>query len=134
MTCSMNQSSKYSVDNVRFTGMTCILQEPVKEIIVKSLDIITITVPPALPAAMTAGIVYAQRRLKKVGIFSISPQRINICGQLNLMCFDKVNLGNWSAFLLKKSQILWMSFKIYLNWLFFIKLGWLVVTFWHLIV
>uniref|UniRef100_A0A673JTP3 Probable cation-transporting ATPase 13A3 n=1 Tax=Sinocyclocheilus rhinocerous TaxID=307959 RepID=A0A673JTP3_9TELE len=61
----------------------------VKEIIVKSLDIITITVPPALPAAMTAGIVYAQRRLRKVGIFSISPQRINICGQLNLVCFDK---------------------------------------------
>ncbi|XP_037693964.1 probable cation-transporting ATPase 13A3 isoform X2 [Choloepus didactylus] len=58
-------------------------------IIIKSLDIITITVPPALPAAMTAGIVYAQRRLKKIGIFCISPQRINICGQLNLVCFDK---------------------------------------------
>ncbi|XP_051767927.1 polyamine-transporting ATPase 13A3 isoform X2 [Ctenopharyngodon idella] len=69
--------------------MKIINQEPVKDIIVKSLDIITITVPPALPAAMTAGIVYAQRRLKKVGIFSISPQRINICGQLNLVCFDK---------------------------------------------
>lgn len=68
-------------------------QEPVKQIIVKSLDIITITVPPALPAAMTAGIVYAQRRLRKVGIFSISPQRINICGQLNLVCFDKVHCG-----------------------------------------
>ncbi|XP_027443592.1 probable cation-transporting ATPase 13A3 isoform X4 [Zalophus californianus] len=58
-------------------------------IIIESLDIITITVPPALPAAMTAGIVYAQRRLKNVGIFCISPQRINICGQLNLVCFDK---------------------------------------------
>ncbi|XP_023381323.1 probable cation-transporting ATPase 13A3 [Pteropus vampyrus] len=58
-------------------------------IIIESLDIITITVPPALPAAMTAGIVYAQRRLKKIGIFCISPQRINICGQLNLVCFDK---------------------------------------------
>uniref|UniRef100_A0A9J8DHB5 ATPase 13A3 n=1 Tax=Cyprinus carpio carpio TaxID=630221 RepID=A0A9J8DHB5_CYPCA len=69
--------------------MKIINEEPVKDIIVKSLDIITITVPPALPAAMTAGIVYAQRRLKKVGIFSISPQRINICGQLNLVCFDK---------------------------------------------
>uniref|UniRef100_A0A671S2R8 Polyamine-transporting ATPase 13A3 n=1 Tax=Sinocyclocheilus anshuiensis TaxID=1608454 RepID=A0A671S2R8_9TELE len=69
--------------------MKILNQEPVKEIIVKSLDIITITVPPALPAAMTAGIVYAQRRLRKVGIFSISPQRINICGQLNLVCFDK---------------------------------------------
>lgn len=39
---------------------------------------------------MTAGIVYAQRRLKRVGIFCISPQRINMCGQLNLVCFDKV--------------------------------------------
>ncbi|KAJ7324593.1 hypothetical protein JRQ81_017613 [Phrynocephalus forsythii] len=58
-------------------------------IIIESLDIITITVPPALPAAMTAGIFYAQRRLRRVGIFCISPQRINICGQLNLVCFDK---------------------------------------------
>ncbi|KAJ8403208.1 hypothetical protein AAFF_G00354250 [Aldrovandia affinis] len=62
---------------------------PAKTIIIESLDIITITVPPALPAAMTAGIVYAQRRLKLIGIFCISPQRINICGQLNLVCFDK---------------------------------------------
>ncbi|XP_038157621.1 probable cation-transporting ATPase 13A3 isoform X2 [Cyprinodon tularosa] len=62
---------------------------PAKTIIIESLDIITITVPPALPAAMTAGIVYAQRRLKKIGIFCISPQRINICGQINLVCFDK---------------------------------------------
>uniref|UniRef100_A0A4W6FKG6 Polyamine-transporting ATPase 13A3 n=1 Tax=Lates calcarifer TaxID=8187 RepID=A0A4W6FKG6_LATCA len=62
---------------------------PAKTIIIESLDIITITVPPALPAAMTAGIVYAQRRLKRVGIFCISPQRINMCGQLNLVCFDK---------------------------------------------
>ncbi|XP_075427201.1 polyamine-transporting ATPase 13A3 isoform X3 [Ascaphus truei] len=62
---------------------------PAGIIIIESLDIITITVPPALPAAMTAGIVYAQRRLKNLGIFCISPQRINICGQLNLVCFDK---------------------------------------------
>ncbi|XP_038671734.1 probable cation-transporting ATPase 13A3 isoform X2 [Scyliorhinus canicula] len=61
----------------------------VSTIIIESLDIITITVPPALPAALTAGIVFAQRRLKKLGISCISPQRINICGQLNLICFDK---------------------------------------------
>ncbi|KAL2098002.1 hypothetical protein ACEWY4_007209 [Coilia grayii] len=64
-------------------------QVPARTIIIESLDIVTITVPPALPAAMTAGIVYAQRRLKRVGIFCISPQRINVCGQLNLICFDK---------------------------------------------
>ncbi|XP_042331882.1 LOW QUALITY PROTEIN: polyamine-transporting ATPase 13A3-like [Sceloporus undulatus] len=63
--------------------------EPVGRIILESLDILTITVPPALPAAMTAGVVYAQRRLRRGHIFSISPQRINVCGQINLMCFDK---------------------------------------------
>ncbi|XP_071379354.1 polyamine-transporting ATPase 13A3-like [Centroberyx affinis] len=69
--------------------LSIMYQVPTKTIIIESLDIITITVPPALPAAMTAGIVYAQRRLKRVGIFCISPQRINMCGQLNLVCFDK---------------------------------------------
>uniref|UniRef100_A0A8C9ESN1 Cation-transporting ATPase 13A3 n=1 Tax=Pavo cristatus TaxID=9049 RepID=A0A8C9ESN1_PAVCR len=72
-----------------YTIVNSILNEVSHTIVIESLDIITITVPPALPAAMTAGIVYAQRRLKKIGIFCISPQRINICGQLNLVCFDK---------------------------------------------
>ncbi|XP_062439242.1 polyamine-transporting ATPase 13A3 isoform X2 [Rhea pennata] len=73
-----------------YTVVNSILNKvPAHIIIIESLDIITITVPPALPAAMTAGIVYAQKRLKKIGIFCISPQRINICGQLNLVCFDK---------------------------------------------
>lgn len=71
------------------------IQVAIETIIIESLDIITITVPPALPAAMTAGIVYAQRRLKGIGIFCISPQRINICGQINLVCFDKVTRRYW---------------------------------------
>ncbi|KAJ8784445.1 hypothetical protein J1605_008289 [Eschrichtius robustus] len=64
--------------------------EPPEEVVKKALDVITIAVPPALPAALTTGIIYAQRRLKKRGIFCISPQRINVCGQLNLVCFDKL--------------------------------------------
>ncbi|XP_037065701.1 probable cation-transporting ATPase 13A4 isoform X3 [Peromyscus leucopus] len=63
--------------------------EPPEEVVRKALDVITIAVPPALPAALTTGIIYAQRRLKRKGIFCISPQRINVCGQLNLVCFDK---------------------------------------------
>ncbi|KAK6177645.1 hypothetical protein SNE40_015705 [Patella caerulea] len=59
------------------------------EIILRVLDIITIVVPPALPAAMTVGTVYAQSRLKKKGIFCISPPRINFCGRINAFCFDK---------------------------------------------
>lgn len=60
-----------------------------KTIIIRALDIITIVVPPALPLAMTAGQVYSQARLKKKNIFCISPQRINVCGKLKLICFDK---------------------------------------------
>eukprot|EP00117_Sycon_ciliatum_P023123 scpid7000/ scgid19742/ Probable cation-transporting ATPase 13A3 len=57
--------------------------------ILRALDIVTIAVPPALPAAMTIGMVAAQRRLKKKNIFCISPPRINVCGKLKLFCFDK---------------------------------------------
>lgn len=58
-------------------------------IIDRSLDLITITVPPALPAAMTAGTAFAIARLKKRKIFCISPQRVNVAGRVNLMVFDK---------------------------------------------
>uniref|UniRef100_A0A8C0GDR7 Cation-transporting ATPase n=1 Tax=Chelonoidis abingdonii TaxID=106734 RepID=A0A8C0GDR7_CHEAB len=63
--------------------------EEAGEVVKKALDVITIAVPPALPAALTTGIIYTQGRLKKKGIFCINPQRINVCGQLNLICFDK---------------------------------------------
>ncbi|XP_078697391.1 polyamine-transporting ATPase 13A3-like isoform X4 [Branchiostoma floridae x Branchiostoma belcheri] len=63
--------------------------ESVGEIFLEALDLITICVPPALPSALTIGIIYAQRRLKKQGIFCISPERINICGLLDMVCFDK---------------------------------------------
>ena len=64
-------------------------EAPVRMVILRCLDIITIVVPPALPAAMTVGTFYAQNRLKKASIFCISPQRINVCGKLKLVCFDK---------------------------------------------
>ncbi|XP_070766289.1 polyamine-transporting ATPase 13A2 [Enoplosus armatus] len=59
------------------------------ELLIKSLDIVTIAVPPALPAAITTGTIYAQRRLKSQGVFCISPPRINICGKVSIFCFDK---------------------------------------------
>ncbi|KAL5014330.1 hypothetical protein ScPMuIL_008600 [Solemya velum] len=65
------------------------LKAYISKIVLRVLDIITIVVPPALPAAMTVGTVYAQNRLKKNGIFCISPPRINFCGQINIFCFDK---------------------------------------------
>ncbi|TKR72576.1 hypothetical protein L596_020001 [Steinernema carpocapsae] len=61
----------------------------VKKIIVRSLDIVTIVVPPALPAAMSIGIFAAQMRLRAKQIFCISPSTINTCGAINTVCFDK---------------------------------------------
>ncbi|XP_058265478.1 cation-transporting ATPase 13A2 isoform X2 [Hemibagrus wyckioides] len=59
------------------------------QLVIRSLDIVTIVVPPALPAALTTGTIYAQQRLKKNGVFCISPPRINVCGKISLFCFDK---------------------------------------------
>jgi cation-transporting ATPase 13A3/4/5 len=61
------------------------------EILLDALDLITIVVPPALPAAMTVGHMYAQSRLRKNNVFCISPRTINVAGSLNCVCFDKVN-------------------------------------------
>ena len=65
------------------------LNSPVSDIITRTLDIITIVVPPALPGALTACLVYAQNRLKRKNIYCISPSSINICGTLNTFVFDK---------------------------------------------
>ncbi|XP_029472772.1 probable cation-transporting ATPase 13A4 [Rhinatrema bivittatum] len=61
----------------------------VGRVVKEALLLMTGAIPPAIPAALTTGNVYAQRRLKKKSIFCISPDRINICGQINLICFDK---------------------------------------------
>ena len=58
-------------------------------IIVRALDLITIVVPPALPATLTIGVNFALSRLKKKQIFCISPQRVNVGGKLDIVCFDK---------------------------------------------
>ncbi|KAI0398241.1 hypothetical protein F5Y17DRAFT_411584 [Xylariaceae sp. FL0594] len=58
-------------------------------IIIRALDLITIVVPPALPATLTIGTNFALSRLKKKQIYCISPQRVNVGGKLDVMCFDK---------------------------------------------
>lgn len=58
-------------------------------IIVRALDLITIVVPPALPATLSIGTNFALSRLRKKQIFCISPQRVNVGGKIDVMCFDK---------------------------------------------
>ncbi|KAF9372781.1 hypothetical protein CPB97_001011, partial [Podila verticillata] len=62
---------------------------PVRLMVIKALDLITIVVPPALPATMSIGTSFAIARLKRSNIFCISPTRVNIGGKINCMCFDK---------------------------------------------
>ncbi|XP_038015876.1 polyamine-transporting ATPase 13A2 isoform X2 [Motacilla alba alba] len=87
-------------------------QVPVGQIIIRALDLVTVIVPPALPAAMTVGTIYAQNRLKKQGIFCISPPRINLCGKLRLVCFDKTGtltqegLDVWGVVPLERQRFL----------------------------
>jgi cation-transporting ATPase 13A2 len=59
------------------------------EVVVRALDLVTIVVPPALPATLAIGTSFAIARLKKKQIYCISPQRVNVGGKLDIMCFDK---------------------------------------------
>ncbi|BES87473.1 cation-transporting atpase [Nesidiocoris tenuis] len=75
---------------VIYTVVSKVLRgNPWGEITLEALDLITIVVPPALPAAMTVGRMYAQTRLEKSRIFCISPRTINVSGSINCVCFDK---------------------------------------------
>lgn len=46
-------------------------------------------VPPALPATLSIGTSFALNRLRRSGVFCISPNRINVAGKINICCFDK---------------------------------------------
>ncbi|KAJ1902643.1 hypothetical protein LPJ81_003494 [Coemansia sp. IMI 209127] len=95
---------KFYEDSFRFIGVlaviACIgfvasfsnflrLGITIDSIIIHALDLITIVVPPALPATMSIGVSFALSRLRKKQIYCISPTRINVCGKVNVMCFDK---------------------------------------------
>ncbi|KIK67306.1 hypothetical protein GYMLUDRAFT_69495 [Collybiopsis luxurians FD-317 M1] len=58
-------------------------------ILIRALDLITVVVPPALPATLSIGTSFAIGRLKKLGIHCISPSRVNVAGKVNVCCFDK---------------------------------------------
>jgi cation-transporting ATPase 13A3/4/5 len=79
-----------SVSGLIYTSVTKSLRGiPPSGIALDALDLLTIVVPPALPAAMTVGIMLATRRLKKRQIFCISPRTVNLSGLINCVCFDK---------------------------------------------
>ncbi|KAJ2610985.1 hypothetical protein EV177_003697, partial [Coemansia sp. RSA 1804] len=95
---------KFYEDSFRFIGVLAIiaiigfiasfsnflrLGVTLDSIVIHALDLITVVVPPALPATMSIGVSFALSRLRMKHIFCISPTRINVCGKVNVMCFDK---------------------------------------------
>jgi P-type E1-E2 ATPase len=58
-------------------------------IILKYLDMITIAVPPALPACLTVATAIAVARLQQHDIFVSNPSAVALAGHLNVLCFDK---------------------------------------------
>ncbi|KAJ2232243.1 hypothetical protein IWW45_005106 [Coemansia sp. RSA 485] len=58
-------------------------------IVQRAFDLITVAIPPALPACMSIGVAFAASRLGKKGIFTISPSRINVASKVAAVCFDK---------------------------------------------
>lgn len=58
-------------------------------IVLKYLDMITIAVPPALPACLTVATAIAISRLQQHDIYVSNPSAVTLAGHLNVLCFDK---------------------------------------------
>lgn len=95
---------KFYEDSMKFIGFLAILtligyfivlprmlylEFESKEIAIRVLDLITIAIPPALPACMAAGIAFAINRLSQKKIYCIAPNRVNVAGRIDMMVFDK---------------------------------------------
>ena len=60
-----------------------------RDVLFRSLDLISIGIPPALPLTLSLGIALALSRLKDKGIICLSPMAIIAAGKTSLVCFDK---------------------------------------------
>jgi cation-transporting ATPase 13A2 len=59
------------------------------DIVLRGCDMVTIAVPPALPLALTAGLMFAVVALGREKIACISPSKVNLAGKVNCVVFDK---------------------------------------------
>mmetsp|Transcript_38735 Transcript_38735/g.152956 ORF Transcript_38735/g.152956 Transcript_38735/m.152956 type:complete len:125 (-) Transcript_38735:3522-3896(-) len=57
--------------------------------VLQGLDLITIALPPALPATVTFGLVYAIKRLQKKRILVTRANAVTTSAWLDVLCFDK---------------------------------------------
>eukprot|EP00917_Polyrhabdina_sp_WS-2016_P032675 GHVP01069660.1.p1 GENE.GHVP01069660.1~~GHVP01069660.1.p1 ORF type:complete len:1332 (+),score=213.29 GHVP01069660.1:562-3996(+) len=95
----------FTTDALRFVGVLSVLaliggtisfainhsrQIPMKSLVFRFLDLFTVAVPPALPAALNVGTAIALRRMShKLNISCVEPSRIAAAGRVSVAVFDK---------------------------------------------
>ena len=67
----------------------CSFPPPSHQVFIRFLDMVTIAVPPALPACLAIATVLSIGRLRRRDVFVTSPERVAMAGQLDVICFDK---------------------------------------------
>ena len=110
------QSFKFYQDSMKFVAFLAFVaflgfvysvvqfiraKESIRVILIAGLDIITIAIPPALPSTLTIGSSISLNRLKKIGIYCISPSKINVAGMVDFVLFDKTGTLTINSLLLK---------------------------------
>jgi hypothetical protein len=65
-------------------------QVPLRHAIIESLDLLTIAVPPALPATVTFGLACAMARLSLVRVLCVRASAVPRASLTDVVCFDKV--------------------------------------------
>ena len=89
------------------------------EVGLKFLDLITTTVPPALPTCLGVGVTYALGRLKDGKIICINRERVNIVGKINMICFDKtgtltedhLDIAGYRPIVMKENKFVFDDFQ-----------------------
>lgn len=92
-----NDSIKYIVIMAILSGLGFLIAFPFMvshgiamiDILFKAMDLLTTTVPPALPACLGIGISIALKRIKDRQIICINRDRVNVVGKVDTICFDK---------------------------------------------
>jgi cation-transporting ATPase 13A2 len=62
---------------------------PVWSMFVTLLDLISTSIPPTLPTAMSVGIGFAIQRLSAINMKCTLPQKILVGGHVEIVCFEK---------------------------------------------
>lgn len=58
-------------------------------IVTRALDLITVVVPPALPATLSVATAISLKRLQRKKVICVAPPKINVASKIDVFCFDK---------------------------------------------